>query len=77
MGLHQMIVDVIIDADEIALKGGLDSTSRDLSVLIGKPTTTLTEAVASALPVQYLNVDTRLSLSPFDRKPLARCLWFG
>ena len=47
-----MIVDVIIDADEIALKGGLDSTSRDLSVLIGKPTTTLTEAVASALPVQ-------------------------
>lgn len=52
MGLPQMIVDVIVDADAVALKGDLDSTSRELSALIGRPTTTLAEAVASALPAQ-------------------------
>ncbi|MBN3833527.1 SDR family oxidoreductase [Burkholderia sp. Ac-20344] len=50
-GLPGMIVDVIIDADAIALKGDLDSTSRELSRLIGRPTTTLAEAVQSALPL--------------------------
>ncbi|RDI96818.1 SDR family NAD(P)-dependent oxidoreductase [Dyella solisilvae] len=50
MGLPQMIVDVIIDADAVALKGDLDSSSRELSTLIGRPTTTLAEAVRSALP---------------------------
>lgn len=51
MGIPKMFVDVIVDADAIALKGDLDSTARDLSALIGRPTTTLAEAVASALPV--------------------------
>jgi len=49
MGLPQMIVDVIVDADAVALKGDLDSTSHALSTLIGRPTTTLEEAVQSAL----------------------------
>lgn len=52
MGLPKMIVEVVIDADAMALKGDLDSTSRELSTLIGRPTTTLAEAVQSALPVQ-------------------------
>jgi NAD(P)H dehydrogenase (quinone) len=50
MGLPKMIVDVIINADAIALKGDLDSASRELSALIGRPTTTLAEAVQLALP---------------------------
>ena len=49
MGLPQMIVDVIVNADAVALKGDLDSSSRALSTLIGRPTTTLDEAVRSAL----------------------------
>lgn len=49
MGLPQMIVDVIVDADAVALKGDLDSSSRALSTLIGRPTTTLEEAVQTAL----------------------------
>jgi NAD(P)H dehydrogenase (quinone) len=48
-GLPQMTVDVIIDADMKAMHGGLDSTSRDLSTLIGRPTTTLSEAVRNSL----------------------------
>lgn len=44
-----MIVDVIVDADAVALQGDLDSSSRALSTLIGRPTTTLAEAVESAL----------------------------
>jgi len=48
-GLPQMIVDVIVDADAVALKGDLDSSSRALSTLIGRPTTTLEEAVQTAL----------------------------
>jgi NAD(P)H dehydrogenase (quinone) len=51
MGLPKMIVDVIIDADAGALRGDLDSSSRELSMLIGRPTTTLAEAVQAALPV--------------------------
>jgi NAD(P)H dehydrogenase (quinone) len=49
MGLPKMFVDVIINADAIALKGDLDSASRELSTLIGRPTTTLVEAVQLAL----------------------------
>jgi NAD(P)H dehydrogenase (quinone) len=48
-GLPQMTVDVIIDADTKAIRGDLDSTSRDLSRLIHRPTTTLSDAVRSAL----------------------------
>jgi NAD(P)H dehydrogenase (quinone) len=51
-GLSQMSVDVIIDADAQAIRGDLDSTSRDLSGLIGRPTTTLSEAVTCALGTQ-------------------------
>ena len=49
MDLPKMIVDVIVNADAIALKGDLDSSSRALSMLIGRPTTTLEEAVHAAL----------------------------
>jgi NAD(P)H dehydrogenase (quinone) len=48
-GLPKSLVDVIIDADAKAMRGELDSTSCDLSGLIGRPTTTLSEAVRSAL----------------------------
>lgn len=52
LGLPQMTVDVIVDADAKAIRGDLDSTSRDLSGLIGRPTTTLSDAVSSALRTQ-------------------------
>jgi NAD(P)H dehydrogenase (quinone) len=39
LGLPQMTVDVIIDADTKAIRGDLDSTSRDLNGLIDRPTT--------------------------------------
>jgi NAD(P)H dehydrogenase (quinone) len=48
-GLPQMTVDVIINADAKAIRGELTSTSRDLSELISRPTTTLSDAVRSAL----------------------------
>jgi NAD(P)H dehydrogenase (quinone) len=51
-GLPQMIVDVIIDADTKTIRGDLDSTSRDLSGVISRPTTTLPDAVRSALRTQ-------------------------
>jgi NAD(P)H dehydrogenase (quinone) len=51
-GMSQMTVDVIIDAGAKAIRGELDSTSRDLSGLIGKPTTTLSDTVRSALRTQ-------------------------
>lgn len=51
-GLSQTIVDVIIDADIKAIRGDLESTSRDLSGLISRPTTTLSDAVTSALQKQ-------------------------
>ncbi len=48
MGLPKMIVD----ADAAVLKGDLDSGSRELSTLIGRPTTTLAVAVrCGALPL--------------------------
>ena len=49
LGLPQVTVDVVIDADTKAIRGDLDSTSRDLSGLIDRPTTTLSDAVKSAL----------------------------
>ncbi|MCL5262922.1 MAG: SDR family oxidoreductase [Acidobacteria bacterium] len=48
-GLPRMVVDVVVDADLKTRNGALDSSSRDLSALIGRPTTPLTEAVAAAL----------------------------
>jgi NAD(P)H dehydrogenase (quinone) len=51
-GLPQMTVDVIIDADSKAIRGDLDSTSRDLSELISRPSTMLSDAVRSALRAQ-------------------------
>lgn len=48
-GLPKMIVDVILDADLKASAGELNSASRDLSRLLGRSTTTLTEAVKVAL----------------------------
>lgn len=49
LGLPQTLVDVVIDADTKSIRGDLNSTSRDLSRLIGRPTTTLSDAVKSAL----------------------------
>jgi NAD(P)H dehydrogenase (quinone) len=49
LGLPQMIVDVVVDASVKSAQGELDSSSRDLSRLLGRPTTTLVEAVAAAL----------------------------
>ncbi|MEG9438375.1 SDR family oxidoreductase [Edaphobacter sp. HDX4] len=48
-GLPRMIVDVVIDADLKARNGALNSSSHDLSRLIGRPTTALSVAVATAL----------------------------
>ncbi|WP_027803757.1 SDR family oxidoreductase [Paraburkholderia dilworthii] len=48
-GLPKMIADVVVDADLKASAGELDSTSRDLSTLLGRSTTTLAEAVEVAL----------------------------
>jgi NAD(P)H dehydrogenase (quinone) len=46
--VRQMTVDVIIDADTKAIRGNLDGTSRELSGLISRPTTTLSDTVRSA-----------------------------
>jgi NAD(P)H dehydrogenase (quinone) len=51
-GLPRALVDVIIDADKSALRGDLDSASRDLSGLIGRPATTLADGVRNALGAQ-------------------------
>lgn len=48
-GVPKMIVDVIIDADARSSSGELDSTSRDLSKLLGKNTTPLSEVIKVAL----------------------------
>lgn len=49
LGLPSVIVDVLVDADLKARLGDFDSTSNDLSQLIGHPTTTLSEAVKVAV----------------------------
>jgi len=48
-GLPQMIVDVVVDASVRASRGALDSDRRDLSALIGRPTTPVAEAIEAAL----------------------------
>ena len=48
-GLPRMIVDVVVDADVKTRNGALDSSSRHLFELLGRPTTALAEAVATAL----------------------------
>jgi len=52
MGLSKMIAEVIVDADIYAAAGDLDSDSRQLSRLLGRPTKTLQEAIAATLPAQ-------------------------
>lgn len=49
LGLPSVIVDVLVDADLKARLGDFDNTSKDLSQLIGHPTTTLSEAVKVAV----------------------------
>jgi NAD(P)H dehydrogenase (quinone) len=48
-GLPQMIVDVVVDASVKSGQGELDDASRDLSRLLGRPTTALRDAIAAAL----------------------------
>jgi NAD(P)H dehydrogenase (quinone) len=49
-GLPADLANFIADSDKRASQGELYTASRDLSGLIGHPTTTLTAAVAAALP---------------------------
>lgn len=49
-GLPQEIVEVVIDADMRSRQGELDGDSSDLSMLLGRRTTTLAEAIAAAMP---------------------------
>lgn len=48
-GLPKIIVDVVVDADVKSSKGELDSTSRDLSELLGRNTTPFSDAIKVAL----------------------------
>jgi NAD(P)H dehydrogenase (quinone) len=48
-GLPAPVAGMLADADACAAKGELDSSSRDLSKLIGRLTTTLAEAVRAVL----------------------------
>lgn len=48
-GVPSAIATIIVDADLGAAKGELDSTSRDLETLIGRPTSSLKDAVNRAL----------------------------
>jgi NAD(P)H dehydrogenase (quinone) len=50
-GLPKMVVDVVLDADEKSSKGELDSTSDDLSRLLGRKTTPLAHAIRAALAI--------------------------
>lgn len=49
LGLPQMIVDVVVDASLNTALGDLDSSSRSLSALIGRPTTPYPDAIRAAL----------------------------
>jgi|HubBroStandDraft_5_1064220.scaffolds.fasta_scaffold1348951_1 NAD(P)H dehydrogenase (quinone) len=49
LGLPQMIVDVVVDADVKSSSGELDSSSRDLSALLSRDTASLSEAIKVAL----------------------------
>jgi NAD(P)H dehydrogenase (quinone) len=48
-GLPNFVVEVVVDADVKSRVGELDSTSRDLSTLLGRSTTPLSEAIKVAL----------------------------
>ncbi len=48
-GLPAFMAELLVDAEQGAARGELDSASRDLHTLIGQPTVTLSEAVAAAL----------------------------
>ena len=48
-GLPKGYADVLADSDEGIARGDLNDTSRTLSRLIGRPTTTLAEALAATL----------------------------
>ena len=48
-GLPKIIVDVVIDVDMKSSRGELDSSSHDLSKLLGRKTTPLAEAIKVAL----------------------------
>jgi NAD(P)H dehydrogenase (quinone) len=48
-GLPAPVVDMLVSADEGIARGELDDRDRELSRLIGRPTTTLRQAVAAAL----------------------------
>ena len=61
LGLPQRAVDVIIDADTKAMRGDLESTSRDLSGLLRRPTTTLSDAVRSALQTRPRQSESQAS----------------
>lgn len=50
-GLPETIAQAVADADAGAAKGALDITSRELSKLLGRPTTSLSAAIGSALKV--------------------------
>ena len=48
-GLPESLADAIADADAGASRGELNTTSHDLSILIGRPTTPMQKSVAAAL----------------------------
>ncbi|SDR53760.1 NAD(P)H dehydrogenase (quinone) [Paraburkholderia fungorum] len=50
LGIPKMIVDVLVDADVKSLDGELDSPSRELAALLGRNTTTLSDAILASLP---------------------------
>ena len=49
VGLPAALAELLADADAGAARGELDSASRDLHSLIGRPTVTLRDAVAAAI----------------------------
>ncbi|HET9516866.1 MAG TPA: SDR family oxidoreductase [Actinoplanes sp.] len=48
-GLPQPYAEILADSDQAIARGDLTTTSRDLRNLIGRPTTSLADAVATAL----------------------------
>jgi len=49
VGVPEGFADLLADSDAGAAKGGLEDNGKQLSALIGRPTTTLAEAVKAAL----------------------------
>ncbi len=48
-GLPELLAQAVADAEAGAAKGALDTTSHDLNQLLGRPTTSLSAAISSAL----------------------------